>query len=277
MDLTDTTYMQFDWSRIWRAHHAKKALQDRQGSHWDKRAKDFTRAVTRGDYIDQFMGLCDVRPDETVLDIGAAAGTLAIPLARRGARVTALEPSVVMRELLTERSVRENVDTIRIVEGRWEDDWDRLDIGLHDVVIASRSLIVSDLGMAVDKLQHHARRRVYLSTLVGDGPFDRNLIAATGRNFTPGVDYIVVLNYLRQIGIYANLTFTTHRDDRTFANLDEAVSGLSWMVHEITDTERERLRAYLDTALVHDKGRLRLPRIRTVRWAVLWWDKENAA
>lgn len=276
MDLTDTTYMQFDWGRVWRAHHAKKVLQDRKDSHWDKRAKDFTRAVTRGDYIDQFMGLCDVRPGETVLDIGAAAGTLAIPLARRDARVTALEPSVVMRELLTERSVRENVDTIRIVEGRWEDDWDKLGIGEHDVVIASRSLIVSDLGMAVAKLQQHARRRVYLSTLVGDGPFDRNLIAATGRNFTPGVDYIVVLNYLRQIGIYANLTFTTHREARTFTSLDEAVAGLAWMVHEITDTERERLRAYLDTALVRENGSLRLPRVRTVRWAVLWWDKETA-
>lgn len=277
MDQQEWNYRDFDWNRVWRAHHAQKAMTERHGpNQWDKRAKEFTRAVTRGDYVEQFLELCDVRPEESVLDIGAAAGTLAAPLAGCATSVTALEPSIMMRELLRKRCASEGIRNLRAVEGRWEDDWDALGIAPHDVAIASRSLIVSDLSLAIAKLQAYARRRVYLSTLVDDGPFDRNLITAVGREFTPGVDYIVVLNYLRQIGVYANLAFTTHREARRFASLDEAVTGLSWMVHDITDTEQDRLRTYLDATLVRTEDALCLPRVRTVRWAVLWWDKEDA-
>ena len=160
------------------------------------------------------------------------------------------------------------------INGRWEDDWPALDIEAHDVTIASRSLIVDDLAMAVDKLRRHTRRRAYITTLVGDGFFDCGLIAGAGREFTPGLDYIVVLNYLRQIGIFAQLTFTTHHEARIFPTLDEAVEGLSWMVHDITAEEKIRLREYLDGALVRENGMLRLP-TRPVRWAVLWWDEEG--
>ena len=48
------------------------------------------------------------------------------------------------------------------------------------------------------------------------------------------------------------------------------------MVHDITDTEQDRLRTYLDATLIRTEGALCLPRVRTVRWAVLWWDKEDA-
>ncbi len=268
-------YQHLDWNQIWRTHHARKMLHERRGpGHWDKRAKDFTRAVARGDYVEQFLDICRILPGETVLDVGAAAGTLAVPLASRAASVTALEPSKVMRELLAERCRDGGIGNVRIVNGRWEDDWPALDIEAHDVTIASRSLIVDDLAMAVDKLRRHTRRRAYITTLVGDGPFDRGLIAGAGREFTPGLDYIVVLNYLRQIGIFAQLTFTTHHEARIFPTLDEAVEGLSWMVHDITAEEKIRLREYLDGALVRENGMMRLP-TRPVRWAVLWWDEEG--
>jgi len=277
MNLQDWNYQSVDWNRVWRKHHAQKAMHERRGGrNWDKCAKDFTKAVTRGDYVEQFLALCDAHADETVLDIGAAAGTLAVPLAKRAESVTALEPSTMMRALLKERCENEGIENIRAVEGRWEDDWSALGIKSHDVAIASRSLVVNDLSLAIAKLQKYARRRIYISTLVDDGPFDRHLIAAVGREFTPGVDYIVVLNYLRQIGIYANLTFTTHREARVFASLDGAVSGLSWMVNDMTEVEETRLRDYLSRTLVEEGGALFLPRTNTVRWAVLYWDKEDA-
>lgn len=264
-----------DWNEVWRTHRAQKKLQERRDpTHWDKRADDFTKAVARGDYVDQFLNLCEIAPTESVLDIGAAAGTLAVPLASRVKSITALEPSTVMRELLAERCRKEGIENIRIVAGRWEDDWNELGIGMHDVVIASRSLIVDDLAQAVAKLRRHARRRVYISTLVGDGPFDRHVVMGAGREFTPGLDYVVVLNYLRQIGIFARLTFTVHHESRIFPTLDKAVEGLSWMVRDITPDEKIRLREYLSHALVREGDMLRLP-TKPVRWAVLWWDKED--
>ncbi len=277
MNQQEWNYRSFDWNRVWRTHHAQKAMNGRTGdNHWDKRAKDFTRAVTKGDYVEQFLSMCDVRPGESVLDVGAAAGTLAVPLSAKAAAVTALEPSPVMRMLLEERCKKDGILNVNAVEGRWEDNWEALGIGVHDVAIASRSLIVNDLSMAIEKLQSHARRRVYLATLVDDGPFDRNLIMAVGRDFNPGIDYIVVMNYLRQIGVYANLAFTVHREDCAFASLDDAVEGLAWMVHEMTEDERVRLRDHLSRTLVPHGDLLALPRAHTVRWAVMWWDRDNS-
>ena len=46
--------------------------------------------------------------------------------------VTAMDPSDRMRELLQKRCEQEGIDDIRIVDGRWEDDWDALEIGVHD-------------------------------------------------------------------------------------------------------------------------------------------------
>ena len=182
----------------------------------------------------------------------------------------------MMRVLLEERCEKDGILNINAVEGRWEDDWDALGIGVHDVAIASRSLIVNDLSLAIEKLQRHARRRIYLATLVDDGPFDRNLVMAVGRDFNPGMDYIVVMNYLRQIDIYANLAFTVHREDLEFASLDDALEKLAWMVHDMTESENSRLRAYLSRTLVQRGEKLAMPRSQTVRWAVLWWDRENS-
>jgi len=276
MQSTDWNYRTVDWNHVWRKLHAQKAMSGRHGAKcWDNRAKDFTRAVARGDYIDQFLNICDLDPDSTILDIGAAAGTLAVPLAQKVRSVTALEPSEVMRTLLKERCDEEGLHNVLILAGRWEDDWENLGIGEYDVTIASRSLIIDNLSTAIAKLRRHTRKRVYLSTLVDDGPFDRNLVSAVGRHFEPGVDYIVVYNYLRQIGIYANLQFTLSKDQRTFANVDEAVEGLSWMVQEITEAETVRLREHLARTLIEENGRLRMPYPRTIRWAVIWWDQEG--
>ena len=72
MNQQEWNYRSFDWNRVWRTHHAQKAMNDRGGiKRWDKRATEFTRAATRGDYVEQFLNMCDVRPGESVLDVGA--------------------------------------------------------------------------------------------------------------------------------------------------------------------------------------------------------------
>lgn len=277
MQTMDWKYQNVDWNEVWRDLRAqKKARGTHRIKNWDSRANEFARAVARGDYVEQMLAICAMSPEATVLDIGAAAGTLAVPLALRAREVTALEPSGAMRAILARRCQALGLENVRIVAGRWEDDWERLEIGTYDIAIASRSLVVENLSTAIDKLCRHTRKRVYLSTLVGDGPYDRKLIGAVGRKFEPGIDYIVVYNYLRQIGIYANLQFTVHRELQIYADIDEAVLELSWMVDEIDAQETTRLREYLSRTLVKDQEGWRMPYTSPVRWAVIWWDQEES-
>lgn len=264
-----------DWGQVWRDIQSQKRQEyPRTPGHWDKRADEFTRAATKGDYVLQFIDILRPQPEWSILDIGCAAGTLAVPLAPQVARITAMDPSTRMRELLDQRCRNDGIDNIRIVDGRWEDDWEALGLKPHSVTMASRSVLTEDLGSAVRKLCDYATHRCVLSSLVDDGPHDRAIIESTGRTFLPGADYIVVYNFLRQVGIHANVMFTHTLEEKNYAHMDEAVAKLSWMVPGMTPEEEAGLRRHLEATLVRDDGRLHLPYVKHTRWAVMWWDKD---
>jgi len=264
---------EIDWNECWRVAQGKKDIPKRDPEFWNRRAPSFARNVLGSDYIGQFLDIIKPVPDWTVLDIGCAAGTLAVPLAPLVKSITAMDPSTRMLSLLEDRCREHGITNIRILEGGWEDDWDALDVGIHDVAIASRSLVVEDLRGAILKLENRARKRVYLSTLVDDGPHDRRIVEATGRRFQEGPDYILVYNLLRSMGIHANVAFTVHREEKIYSDVEDALSAMSWMIHGMTPEEEDRLRRYLRQNLVEHNGRWKLPYQRIVRWAVLWWEK----
>ena len=266
--------MPIDWNELWRKTQAQKHVPMRDPGFWDKRAPEFTRHATASDYIGQFIAIMKPEPHWSVLDIGCAAGTLAVPLAGSVKSITALDPSTAMLSLLDVRCLKNGISNIRAVKGRWEDDWSELGIGVHDVAIASRSLLVDDLGEAVLKLQSHASKRVYISALVDDGPYDRKVLEAVGRKLCLGADYIVVYNLLRQMGIYANVTLTVKREEKSYGDVEDALNSMRWMVYEMTPEEEERLRDYLRGCLVRDGERWKLPYRLVERWAVLSWEKE---
>ncbi len=264
-----------DWNALWREGHDRRFKSARDPGFWDRRAPEFSRHAQTGNYASQFMSIVKPRPAWRVLDIGSAAGTLAIPMAPRVKRVTAMDPSARMRELLQTRCKQEGIDNIRIVDGRWEDDWDTLGIGVHDVAIASRSLIVDDLQGAIIKIQRHASHRVVLSAMVGDGPHDRRIFEAAGREFSPGADYIVLVNLLRQMGIFADLTFICNTMQKTYQDVEDALNAMRWMLQGMTRDEEDRLRKYLSRTLVRENGQWKLPYAKVVRWAVIWWNTDG--
>ena len=266
-----------DWNDLWRNSHSRRFKPVRDPGFWDNRAPEFARHAKTGNYVPQFMAILKPQPAWRVLDVGSAAGTLAVPMAPWVKHVTAMDPSGRMRELLQQRCEHEGIDNIRIVDGRWEDDWDALGIGVHEVAIASRSLIVDDLQAAIAKLQRHASQRIVLSAMVGDGPHDRRIVEAVGREFTSGADYIILVNLLRQMGIFANLTFIRSIQQKTYRDVDDALNGMRWMLQGMTAAEEDRLRNYLTRTLVRERenGHWKLPYRKAVRWAVVWWDKED--
>lgn len=95
--------------------------------------------------------------NDTVIDVGAGGGRLAIPLACRCARVIAVEPSPGMRAGM-EASISElGVDNVEVVPETWED----ADIPMGDHVVCSHVMYaISPILPFLEKLQGHARKRV---------------------------------------------------------------------------------------------------------------------
>ena len=101
--------------------------------------------------------LAVVRPEHTVMDVGAGAGRLAMPLSRNCRSVTAVEPSEAMRGRLAEMVKVWEVSNLRVIPDRWEDaSPDPADI----VFCAHVVYTVTDIELFTAKLDKHARELV---------------------------------------------------------------------------------------------------------------------
>lgn len=266
-----------NWTRAWQEAMAWSRPDSpyKNAAFWDGRAREFAaHQEHKSDYPRQFMSLLELKKDWTVLDVGCGPGTLAVPLSKRVAAVTAMDFSRGMLDILSDRIQGEKITGIVPVQAHWEENWEALGIEPHDVVIASRSLVVPDLEAMLLKLGRFAREKVYLSTMVNPGPFDPQIIEAAGRIYRPGPDYIYVINQLHSMGIHARLDYTVHPINRIYDGPDDALEESRWMVNDMTADEEERLRRFFQDNLVRHNGHWLLPRKEPVRWAVLNWEPE---
>ena len=266
-----------DWNELWKQNQ-RQGKKFGQREYWDKRAPSFSKQAAEGGYATPFVEIVRPQRNWSVLDVGSGGGTVSVPLAHVVREVTALDFSAAMLKVLEERCRAEKLTNVRTVEAGWEDDWILRGVKPHDVAVASRSLLVDDLRVALEKLNRFARKRVYVSASVGDGPRDRGLIEAVGREFKASPDYIYPYNVLHEMGIYANVEFIVNRISKAFTTREEAFEAIAWMVDEMTPEEEKKARAYVESHLVNDGEVVPMWKMdyeRVVRWAVIWWDKDD--
>jgi SAM-dependent methyltransferase len=270
----DMDIRSIDWNEIWKQHNPEGRDEERTRIYWDNRASSFATGVEDDFYVNQFLTLIDPCPEWRVLDVGCASGTLAIPLAGRVRQVTGVDISGAMLDGLRAGCEKGGIGNVKTVRASWTDDWQALAIEPHDLVIASRSLIVADLRQAIAKLDRFALRRVCISTPVGDGPQDPAMLGAVGRRRRGGADYIYVYNLLYQMGLQANLQFLTSRGQRTYPDKETLFLRMRDKVGEMLPQEEKALRDYIDHSFVLREGRWQRREPRSIRWAVMWWDKD---
>ncbi len=266
-----------DWNRIWQESCRKRKGDRNDQEFWNKRAPSFANHARESGYVTDFLHYLAPQSDWSVLDMGCGAGTLAIPLADSVRQVTAVDFSETMLAILSERCREKGFTNVTTRLLGWQDDWEAAGIERHDVAIASRSLVVEDLAGSIEKLAGRARHRVIISSLVGDGPFDRRIFTAIGRDLDRGPDYICVYNLLHQMGIYADVTFVSNEgeDRKIFQDQDDAVAGYRWMISDMTGEEEYKLRQYLERHLVSMGDGYALDYQHLVRWAILSWNKDG--
>lgn len=166
------------WEKTVIEEHAQadraRAEQPEGGDFWRSLAHRFTPAKREDAFEDETLKaiLPLIRAEDTVLDIGAGAGRLAVPLAERCAHVTAVEPSESMRERLTEQAKAWGVDNITVVGERWEE----AEVEPTDVAIAAHVVYtVQDIEAFLRKLSDHAKREAIV--VVFDEPAMSNYFA----------------------------------------------------------------------------------------------------
>lgn len=273
-----------DWNELWKAIHVsspERLEKERDpAARWDRRAAAYQRA-TRDEKkaTEQELGVLDIRPGETVLDMGAGTGRLAVPIAGIAAHVTALDPSGGMLSILRERMAENGRENYSCVRMRWEDVEIGRDIERHDVAVAAFSLGFYDLGAALQKLDAAARRAVYLYWHAGEwrSPEEmalyRTVFGEEGARQKGYPDYIYAVNILHDAGIYANVRIYHAIWDTAFDSIDEAARN--WA--EMHSPDREDLGPiveYFSRALQKDaSGKYVQRAVRST--AAIWWTKEG--
>jgi len=273
-----------DWNEFWKAVYASSPDRVEKGrdpaAHWNKRAAAYRRA-TRDERraTEQELAILDLRPGETVLDVGAGTGRLAVPVARTAAHVTALDPSEGMLAVLREQMAAAGRTNYSCLRKRWEDTVIGRDIEPHDVVIAAFSLGFYDLAAALEKLDAAARRAVYLFWHAGEwrDPDEMALYRAvfgeeaTMRKGYP--DYIYPVNILHDAGIYPNVRIYHAVWDAVYDSVEDAARAWAAM-HNPGMEDLSPVRDYFSRTLRKDgAGKYVETTVRPT--AAVWWEKED--
>ena len=270
------TYTDIDWNMLWQNARKQKSWKDKNVEDWDRNAQAFAERNEDSPYASLILPRLPLNSSMSVLDVGAGPGTLALPLAERVAAVTAVDYSQQMLAHLARRAGEKKLTNIRTITCAWEDDWETLNVGRHDLAIASRSLGVDDLGAALRKLNDHAKQFVFITDRIAPTPFDPAAFKAIGRPFDSGPDYIYTVNILYGMGIHPCIEIIELEQDLLFADVEEALASYTWMFKDITPTELDRLRGYLvSRVLPSGKNRLLIRREFSPRWAIIWWKKQG--
>ena len=271
-----------DWNELWKALHVsspERAEKDRNpAAHWDKRAAAYRR-VTRDERLatEQELAILGVQSGETVLDMGAGTGRLAVPVARTAAHVTALDPSEGMLAILRERMAAEGLTNYSCLRKRWEDTVIGRDVEPHDVVVAAFSLGFYDLAAALEKLDAAARRAVYIFWHAGEwrNPGEMALYRtvfgeeAAGEKGYP--DYIFPVNILHDAGIYPNVRIYRAAWDAVYDSVEDAARTWAAM-HNPGMEDLAPVREYFARALRKDgSGKYIETAVRPT--AAVWWEK----
>ena len=274
---------EIDWNEVWKDQmlRSREVSTAREcASIWESREcalKFWNMSKENRNRVEETIAETEITSESRVLDIGAGPGTLAIPFAKRVSHVTVVEPAEGMISVLREKMAEEGVGNIKVVQKRWEDVSvaDDLDPP-YDVVIASYSLGMPDIRLAIEKMIEAASGWIYLYHFAGETHWDldgRELWPRLhGKEYTPGPKSDVLYNVLYQMGIYPNVRSFKLQHAQRFGSMDEA---MEYFRHEyrISTPEQEAIVAeYLARVLKEENGGFVLP-ASSVR-VKIWWKKE---
>jgi SAM-dependent methyltransferase len=247
------------WKHRWGARHYWKLAHEGEG-----------------DRIGKMIDSLSITPESRVLDIGAGPGVLAIPLAKRVAHVTAVEPLEAMLGVLRDQMATDRIDNITRVQKTWEEVDVQIDLAPpYDVVLAAFALNMPNLKDCIHKMVNASSRYIYLFWFAGEQGWERHYKALFpglyGVTYQPFPKSDVLLEVLHQMGIQPHVAFFNYRRVTRFSCLEEAMDHFRPRYQIITDRQESVLSNYLQQSLERQNGFLILG--CECHCARIWWEK----
>ena len=223
-----------DWCALWRELCEAQARARRADPRvdaadpWRHRAREFAAGVARrwsapDSSRATVAAWLDAHPGSSVLDVGAGTGAWAAFLAGRAGRVTAVEPSAAMVELMREGLAAAGAANVDIVARPWPD----AAVGPHDVTLCAHAMYgAADFAGFVRGLERVTRRHVFL---LMRAPEPDGVMAEAARRVLghphDSPNFQVGYNALLQLGVFPDVVVEEGRwEPWRHASLEEALA-----------------------------------------------------
>jgi hypothetical protein len=192
-------------------------------------------------------------------------------LARHARRITAVEPSSAMIEVMQENLAVQGIVNVSIVQGAWPD----VSVEPHDFSLCSHAMYgYPDLPGFIRRMAASTKRMCFL---VLRAPSIDCIMAEAARHIwgqpLDSPNFTIAYNVLLQMGIYPNVLMedTGLWDARTSGSLEEAVSAVQRRLGLDGETEYDSFLAdLLRRRLTYQDGQYVWP--REVRSALVYWS-----
>ncbi len=271
------------YNEIWNRNYLRNSQKKGYESSADRFAKkenaeNMLNSLLQGTMQragDQLASL-DFEPGSTVLDIGAGPGTLAVPLAKKGCRVTVVEPSAAMADCMNlyakHMGVTADIPVIpTIIENLVPERMESC-----DYVISSFALATPDLLSALQKMNALAKKQVHIFWFVDSPPWvqvEEELRTLIHLEEPPVVrSYAnLIWNCLYEEEIYANMTIHPMKSQNEYDIFEDAQNEYFRRLATAHADQKRIISAHLKKYLIQlENGKFRLP--DTGSYAHIWWD-----
>ena len=239
--------------------------------HWEDYADRFKADPRRSDdpLLDRLIQ--QIKPHHTVIDVGAGAGRLSLPLALQCRHVTAIEPSPRMSSALTEQAAEYDISNVSLVQAGWEEaEVDPADIVLCVHVIYT----IRDIERFVRKLEGHAKERV-LVILFKDPPQSQNYhiwskVHEEERLPLPGLPQFQEV--LQELSIDAQTEMLPTRPVGGFDSVEQAMKELSSRLYLTPESPKMlMLKEVLPDFLEEVDGVYQMRGAKPLEPGLVWW------
>ena len=261
------------WGEMVRVEHEQsdRIRTDHPTDHWTQHAHLFRDDPHRtGDELLERLR-ARLRPEDTLMDVGAGGGRLALPLALSCRSVTAVEPSPSMCAVLRD-TAEEYAIEVNVVES----DWAGAKVGPADVLLCSHVIyVIQDIGSFVSKINNHARRLV-LMVVFQSAPQSQmyglwEQMHGESRHSLPSLPHF--LPVLDELGIAYEVEELPAGSARGFDSEEEARDMIARRLYIVPGSQEEaRLSGLLDDSLQQEEdGIWRIKGSQPIRTCIVSW------